>query len=245
MFNLIYSEIYKIFKSKVFYVISFIFLVINIISVAASINLKLKGHMVESGAYNFLETYDSDLIYYLILIFVSYLITTEYTNGTIRQMSCRGIARWKMVLGQYIAMSLVATILILGLGILNMSINLLLYGFGNVNMNEIIYINLGMICIIWGTAGVGTFLSYLFKNIGVTIIISILMVMGNVFAFNLLDLLLKSTVFSQFNLTNMRRVIVNFSSKPQDIIIYSMFFASIGLLTALGSVILFSKKDID
>lgn len=37
-------------------------------------------------------------------IFVAFLVTSEYSNGTIRQMACRGIYRWKLVLGQYIAM---------------------------------------------------------------------------------------------------------------------------------------------
>lgn len=245
MMNVVSSEFYKIFKSRIFYAISIILLAMNGISLAVSVSLKIKGNMSGTGFSNYQGSYSADFIFYIILVFVACLITAEYSNCSIRQMACHGIARWKLVLGQYIAMSSVITIVILGFGILNLLSCTMLSQLGEVDAAVFIRMNIGMICMLWGTAGIGTFLSYLLKNEGITITVSILLVTISNFIANLLALLTRNDVFTRYSLTNMRKTIINFTSKPEDIVKYSIAFLLIGTVTILGSSLLFSKRDLD
>ncbi|MBV4419303.1 ABC transporter permease [Clostridium tyrobutyricum] len=233
MMNVISSEFYKIFKSRILYAISIIFLTMNVISFATSISLKLKGKMLGTGISSYQESYSVDAIFYIILIFVAYLITSEYANGSIRQMACHGIARWKLVVGQYIAISSVITIILLGFGILNLLLITTLSELGRVDAAAFIRMNVGIICMFWGITGIGIFLSYLLKNVGITIIVSILLVASKDFIVNLFALLIKNEVFKIYTLTNMRNTIINFNSKPEDVVKYSIVFLIIGVVTGL------------
>lgn len=245
MINVISSEFYKIFKSRIFYVISIIFLAMNCISLAASIYLKLKGQTNSTGFSIYQESYGGDLAFYVILIFVTSLITSEYANGSIKQMACHGIARWKLVFGQYIAMSSSVTIILLSFGILNLFIYTILYRLGEVNAVSFIRMNIGLICMFWAMSGIGTFLSYLIKSVSVSIIVSILLVIGSNFVTSIFTSLTKNNIFTIYSLTNMRKTIINFNSKPEAVIKCSIIFLLIGIVTLLGSSLLFSKKDID
>lgn len=253
MINIVSSEIYKIFKSKIFYVISIILLSMNVIASVVSLyvqkspsfSTEIKAQMSGTGISSYQGSYGGDIIFYIILIFVACIITAEYSNGSIRQMACHGISRWKLVLGQYIAISSVVTLSLLIFGVLNLLSDTILYQLGEVNIAAFIRMNIGLICMFWGIAGIGTFLSYLFKNGGITIAISMLFVMsGNIIA-QLLTSLTKNHIFTKYSLANIRRVIIDFTSKPEDIFKYSTVFLLIGILTILGSSLLFSKRDVD
>ncbi|KHD37046.1 hypothetical protein NL50_06870 [Clostridium acetobutylicum] len=253
MLNVISSEFYKIFKSKIFYVISIILLAMNCISFVISIFLKksiltpskLKGQMLVTGFSSYRQSYNADFVFYIILIFVVCLITFEYANGSIRQMACHGIVRWKLVLGQYIAMSSIITIILLSFGILNLLTYTISFRLGEVPMAAFIRMNIGMICLFWGVSGVGTFLSYFIKSVSITIIVSMLLVVSSNLVVNLLTLLTKNDVFTKYSLTNMRNIIINFNSKPEDVVRCSIVFVLIGIITLLASSLIFSKRDID
>ena len=242
MINVISSEFYKIFKSKIFYVVSIIFLAMNVISFATSI--KLKTNVLETGFSNYEQSYSVDAIFYIILIFVAYLIASEYANGSIRQMACHGIARWKLVVGQYIAISSVITIILLCFGALNLLLSTILSELGTVNGASFIRMNIGIICMFWAFTGIGTFLSYLFENVGSTIIVSILLVASKDFIVNFLFLLTKNEIFKRYTLTNMRNTIISFNSKPEEFLECVIIFLLIGLIGIFASSLLFSKKDI-
>lgn len=244
MMNVIFSEFYKIFRSRIFYAVSIILLGMNVIAFV-SVSTATKSQMLGTGISSYQESYSVDFIFYIVLIFVACMITAEYANGNIRQMTCHGIARWKLVLGQYIAMSSVITIVLLGFGILNLLSTIMLFQLGQVDAAAFIRMNIGMICMFWGTSGIGTFLAYLLKNEGVTIIVSILLVASSSFIVNLLTLLTKNDVFKKYSLTNMRNTIVSFNSKPEDVMNYSIVFLLIGIITVFGSSLLFSKRDVD
>lgn len=251
MMNVISSEFYKIFKSKVFYVILIIFLSMNIISFVSLLIQKLnssseiKEQILGTGISNYQESYNADFVFYIILIFIAFLITAEYANGSIRQMACHGIARWKLVLGQYIAMSSVITIVLLGFGILNLLSYTVLSQLGEVDVVKFIIMNFGILCMFWGTAGIGTFLSYLLKNGGITIIVSILAVTSSNLIANLLAFLTKNDTFATYSLSSMRKTIIDLTSKPEDVVKCSIVFLLIGIAAVLGSSLLFSKRDVD
>lgn len=245
MMNIITSEVYKIFKSKVFYVVSIILLAMNAIFIYVQASADKKAQMLGTGITNYQGSYDGDIIFYIILIFVACLVTAEYANGSIRQMACHGIARWKLVLGQYIAISSVITVLLLAFGVLNLLSATIIYKLGEVDAVVFIRMNVGMLCMFWGIAGIGTFLSYLFKNGGITIAISVLLIIGGNFIIGMLISLTKNDIFARYSLGNMRKIIINFTSKPEDVVKYSIVFLLIGAVTILGSSLLFSKRDVD
>ena len=139
----------------------------------------------------------------------------------------------------------VITILLLLFGILNLLSCTILAELGKVSIAVFIGMNIGIISMFWGIAGIGTFLSYLLKNEGITIIVSVLLVASNNFIVNLLTLLTKNDIFTRYSLTNMRNAIISFTSKPEDVLKYSIVFLLIGIVTILGSSWLFSKRDVD
>ncbi|NMM63042.1 ABC transporter permease [Clostridium sp. P21] len=252
MMNVISSEFYKIFRSRIFHVVSVILLAMNVIAFVSilierstSLSTGTKHRMMETAISSYQESYSADFIFYMILIFVACMITAEYSGGNIRQMTCHGIARWKLVFGQYIAMSSAITIILLGFGILNLLSTIMLFQLGQVDAAAFIRMNIGMICMFWGTAGIGAFLSYLLKNEGITIIISILLVASSSFIVSLFTLITKNDAFKRYSLTNMRSTIVNLNSKPEDVVNYSIAFLLIGIVTIFASSLLFSKRDVD
>jgi ABC-2 type transport system permease protein len=250
--NIISSEFYKIFKSKVFYVISTILLAMNGIAFvslfkqkSASFSPEAKAQMLATGISSYQGSYDGDITFYIILIFVACLITAEYANGSIRQMACHGIARWKLVLGQYIAISSIITMILLVFGVLNLLSTTILFNLGEVDAAAFIRMNVGMLCMFWGIAGIGTFLSYLFKNGGITIAISILLIIGGNFILGMLISLTKNDIIARYSLPSMRKIIINFTSRPEDVMKYSIVFVLIGIVSILGASLLFSKRDVD
>jgi ABC-2 type transport system permease protein len=252
--NIIYSEFYKIFRSKILYAISIILLAMNIISFGVTVFVEksahfspqIKAQMSGTGISGYQGSYrGGDIIFYFILVFVACLITAEYENGSIRQMSCHGIARWKLVLGQYIAISTVITMVLLAFGALNLLSNTILFQFGKVDTFAFIRMNVGILFMFWGITGIGTFFSYLIKNSGITIVISIIFIIGGKFIMGLLSSLTKNDIFMKYSLANMRNTITNFNSKPEDVLWFSVVFLLIGIITILGSSLIFTKRDVD
>ena len=150
MMNIITSEFYKIFKSKVLYWITASLLAFNAITFAnnfyirnwSSYTPEQKAQMVVPGVMEYQSSLDADILFYIILIFVASLVTAEYTNGSIRQMACRGISRWKLVLGQYIAMSFIITVLLIAFALINTIYPTILYGLGNIDVMIFLRANL-------------------------------------------------------------------------------------------------------
>lgn len=249
MINVISSEFYKIFKSKVFFVISIILLVFNAIGTISTIVIKNSVSFTEdrlaTGIDNYAGSFDGDIIFYFIFIFVACLITAEYSNSTIRQMVGHGIARWKLVLGQYIAISSVITVMLIVFASLNLLSDSILNQFGKVDIFDFILMNLGTICMIWSISGLGTLFSYLFKSSGITIAISLFFLILCSLAAQLLTFLTKNDVFFKYTLSSMRSVIIDFSSTPEDIAKYTFGFLLIAIATVFGTIILFTKRDID
>lgn len=245
MMNVISSEIYKIFRSKVFYGVLIVLLMMNAMLLIPGFIAIKSSTILGTGISAYQESYHADGIIFIILIFVVFLITSEYANGTIRQMSCRGIERWKLVLGQYIGISLITIIVVLGFGFINLLSFTVLFGFGEVNMIVFIRMNLGMICIILATTGLGSFISHLSKNVGVAVILSIILFLGSDYIAELFALLTKKDTLTIYGLRNMRRIIIDFNSSPEMIIKICMVLLLIVLATILGSYLLFLKRDIN
>lgn len=202
MMNIVSSEFYKIFRSKIFYVVSIILLGMNAIFFVATVYVQklnsfsseIQGQMPGPGITGYQESYSGDIIFYIILIFVAYLISSEYSNGSIRQMASHGIPRWKLVLGQNIAISSVITMILLVFGILNLLSGTVLSQLGEVDIDSFILMNVGLLSMFWGMSGMGTFLSYLFKNGVITIVISMVFIMSENIIGNFLTLLTRNGV---------------------------------------------------
>ena len=248
MNNVISSEIYKICKNKFFYAILTILFGINIFAFISGVKEKFSGiadDELVTGILNYNGCFNEDGIFYIILIFVAFLITSEYSNGSIRQMACRGIARWKLVLGQYIAMSFALTIVIFSFGIINLLIFTLLFRLGEIDTAVFVRMNFGLLCMILGTTAIGTFLSYLIKNVGITILASIFLVIGSPIFADGLAKITRNELYAMYGFSNMRKIIINFSSSSQDVMNLSLLFLAIAFVSIAASCVLFSKRDVD
>lgn len=245
MINIVFSEFYKILRSKIFIIVSIIFLLMYGMALGASFYYGEEVQQSLTGISGYQGSYGGDFTYYSILIFVTSLITAEYANGTIRQMACRGISRWKLVFGQYIATSASITLILLSFGVLNLLSSTMFNQLGEVDLTAFLRMNIGLLCMFWGVAGLGTFLSYLFKNGGVATAISILLVISGNYFVHFLALLTGNDIFIKYGLSNMRNSIIDLTSNPEDVINYSIVFLVLGVITITGSTLLFSKRDVD
>lgn len=245
MVNVIISEIYKIFRSKVFYVISILLFIMNVFDCGMTIYKGPGGNEVINGLSMYQASYRQDLIFYVILTFICCLITSEYLNGSIKQIASHGIKRWKIVIGRFISMSLVITLIWIIVGVINLLVVSMKYGLGSANLSSIIYMNIGLFCMIIGVSGVGTLISYLFKNSAISIGISFLFVMSKNLISSLLTSVTKNDVFMNFSISNMRNIITNLSSNSGDVLKCSIVFLSLGIISIVMSSILFSIRDIN
>ncbi|WGX77857.1 ABC transporter permease (plasmid) [Paraclostridium bifermentans] len=134
MINIVFSEFYKILRSKIFIVVSIILLLMISLHLASSVYPSKEVQPLITGISIYQESYSVDIIYYIIIMFVTSLITAEYANGTVRQMACRGISRWKLVLGQYIALYLTITLILLAFGTLNLLLGTMFNQLGDVDL---------------------------------------------------------------------------------------------------------------
>ena len=245
MLNVITSEFYKIFKSKVFMILSVVLLTMFGIILASNLYYGEAAQQLSTGISSYQEIYGQDITYYLILIFVTCLITNEYTNGTIRQMACHGIARWKLVVGQYIAMYLAIVCILVLFGAAYSLVSTIFNEFGEVNFIALLGMSIGTLCMFFGVAGIGTLLAYLFKNGIAATLMGILFVLSKDLLAYLLKALTKSSIFTSYSFSNMRRIILDYTSSPKEVFICSGIFLAVGVMTIVGSCLLFSKLDID
>ena len=243
MINIISSEIYKILKSRIFIAISIILLFMFGSSLGSTLYYGEEIQQLSTGISKYIDIYSGDFAYYIILIFSVYTITAEYANGTIRQMACRGISRWKLVFGQHIAIYVVITLILLIYGVLNLISWTMFNELGDFDLMRFITMNIGILCMFWSMTGIGVFISYLFKSAGISTAISILLVLiGNYFLFFLTSLT-GSDIFLEYSITNMREVVVY--SMPEEAFKYLVVFILYGIITTIGSSLLFSKRDVD
>lgn len=252
MINVISSEFYKILRSRVFHIISGILLFLNVVTFGRSLYVKYsdsitameRQQMTATGFMSYQSSFSGDILFYVILVFAAYLITSEYANKSIRQMACHGITRWKLVLGQYIAISLVATIMMLCFAVINLTTDTILNGLGTVDAAVFARMNVGIICIFWGVSALGVLLSYIFRNGVLTIIISLLLVMGSNIAASIMTEITKNQDFITYSLSHMRLVIVNFKSVPSEVMNYSVIFLGIAAVSIALASVIFTKRDI-
>lgn len=245
MINIVFSEFYKIFKSKIFIVISIVLLLMFSMAIGSTLYYGEEVPQLFTGVSSYQSSYGEDIIFYIIIIFVTSLITAEYENGTVRQMACRGISRCKLVLGQCIAIYFTITLILLVFGVLNLLLGTMYNQLGSVDLTAFIGMNTGILCMFFGIVGIGTFVSYLFKSGVVAMSISILFVMFKDSFAHLLSLLTKNDVFIKYSLSNMRSIIIDLTSRPEDVLKCSILFSVIGLIAIIGSSLLFSNRDVD
>lgn len=245
MVNIVFSEFYKILRSKVFIVVSAILLFMFIMPLVSIIYQGEEYSQLTTGFSIYQESYGAKFIYYIILIFVTSLITAEYTNGTVRQMTCRGISRWKLVFGQYIAIYFTITLILFSFAILNLLSWTMINQLGSVDLIAFLSMNIGVLSMVWGIVGIGTFLSYLFKSGVVTTTLSVMIALFGDYFGQFLKLITDNDIFIKYSLSNMHRIVTDLTSSSEDIFKCSIVFLILGIITIIGSAILFSKRDVD
>lgn len=252
MINIISSELYKIIKSKIFYGVLIIFLAMNFIAFILGIKEKLNlssseayDESIATGISIFQSSFNADGFIYVILVFTVFLITSEYINKSIRQMACHGIARWKLALGQYIAISSIITIVVLGFGYISLFIFTILFELGSVDIASFLRMNLGLICIVWTTSSLGVLISHLIRNMGIAMIASLILVPASNLFTAFISVISKNDNLKVFSFTNIRKAVIDFTLTQKDFLNYFFILILISIISIILSILLFSKRDID
>ena len=144
----------------------------------------------------------------------------------------------------------------MGFGYLNLIIFTILFKLGNVDVAVFMRMNLGIVCIVWGTCAFGVFISHLIKNMGVSIIISILLIATSNFFASFLKMLVKNESYIIYEsneefmniiygFSGMRNVITDFSSTPQEVITCSLILILLSIIMVILTSVIFTKRDIE
>lgn len=152
MINILFNEVYKVFARKKIYIFM---AVIGIISIFISIstlatnnmfnsgNLNQSAEMAQNEAFmelgvngqsfpiNLLDSLAGLVLPIMIIILVADIVTSEYTDGSLKLSLLRQVSRAELLLGKVGALALTLMILILYIMLLGYILGAILLGWGN------------------------------------------------------------------------------------------------------------------
>lgn len=219
--NLMYSEFYKLRKSKSFYICGIV-MIVFVLLVYGTLFLMNKAQQehVENGSYEVTVTVENaeenapvwDSIEILdveqqmfggfagiiIAVFAGIFVIGEYGNGAMKNITGKGYARWKIFLAKYIATGVAVILLLLFMVFAVVLFGIIFKGTGGLTgeffKNLCVYTGIQLLL---GTAltGIMVTISELCRNLGAGISISICVVIFSTTLTSALDLLFRKLQF--------------------------------------------------
>lgn len=186
MINLLKADFYKLFKTKMFYILIIVCSVLTIISVGSNALLKFLAEnlvddmpIVIDGRATMFSTYNlTSNVGLIIPIFIGIFTLTDIRHGTIRNKIIIGESKTKVYLSHFIVSTTFALISIIISFILSLILSLILFGYGH-EFNGTEFLNF-LRCLIIGLltfvyiASISTFFALITKSTPLTIIFTLL-----------------------------------------------------------------------
>lgn len=249
MWDIMRSEFYKVKKSRVTWVTLFVFLAVAVIQIAAVIYAKLRSEnwemIIQNNGISVFGEYPSGSIYFLLVaLFVSGIVSSEYTTGTVKQIVSRGVPRVQIVVGQYISLCVAVTVITFVPSLILTGVYSLAWGFGSISVGRFLLLVLAQFVVIWSYVALSMLISHITRSGGLSVGINLIILMlGSLAAMIVSELMGWSWVYEYW--------FINMQSEALDYTLNVGRQCKFILLLLLGgagcaglSALLFGKRDV-
>lgn len=250
MFNLIASELFKIGKSKVTYVIGSVFAFMALVQIVAYASMASMEEMIGqiTGIRGMMTPLEGDLSYIIISIFVTIIVCQDFATGSIRQIIGKGCSKIKYVFAKYIAMVLVIVVFMASYSLIDFVGFSAIGSVGDFNsesIKQIMIFGLGAFSMILGYAAIIEFICILFKKNTIAIPLSLLFTFVGGMVAQLIFYFTENEKIFQYWLSNMSASFCVFEVEISQKMIYIAIFLVIAIVFSALSAFIFHKKDIE
>ncbi len=262
MYNLLRGEFYKIFKSKVTYIVGALIL-LSVVAQLAVVGIYagqdggsqfLYGEDTVSGIKCFLACMSGDMMQIFIGIYVAILIYTEYSTRSMGQIVSKGYSKTKIVLSKYIATTIANIAMIAAYAIIIFIGTSIIGEVGDSTGlgTYIIAFIVGNIIMIMSYSGLTTLFAYYFKGTMVGVIFNLIFLFVGGLGLQMIDVFTLTTEAAiekggvyQYWLPCMSATFGDMDTALSNQYMYMGIFIIIGIVSIVGTLSLVNKRDID
>ena len=251
MRDIIKSEFYKVRKSVVTKVTAICMLAIAGVQILGYLYAKLSGGIWEEifqgtrgcDTYAYFCTGSFFLVF--VAMFIGGMITNEFAHGTVRQMVSRGVPKFKIALGQYLALSVNMTVIALIPAILLMAVGTACWGFGSVSVPRFLLIVFGQLAVIWSYTGISMLIAHITRSGGLAIGLNILFLLGGSLATQILAVLTEQDWIWEYWILQMMSGAVNRTLEWEMQFQYSAILIVLGIVCTVLGTLRFHMSDVN
>ncbi|WMJ24410.1 ABC transporter permease subunit [Paludicola sp. MB14-C6] len=274
MINLLRSELYKLFKSKSFYICCFICVIATIV-VAFTYNFlqnNMSPEMLEqmnnaaisdkssitspnslftqkfNGQLFLSQSFTGNTLQIILAVFVSLFVSSEFTTGTIKNIVAKGFTRFNVYFAKLIIVWVASILMMLIIPLTAVSIGTILWGFGNaasdLTKNIVVFFGL-QILLCLALSSLFVTISVVVRSNGASIAINVCIIAFSSILTALLDAILpEGKTISQYWIQNNIIDVSSFGLTAKQITRSLIISSSYLLICVLGGFFIFQKKDI-
>ncbi len=266
MYNLVRGEFYKVFKSKVTYIVGALIL-LSVIAQLAVVAIYgaidggtqfLYGEDTVMGIKCFLASMSGDMMYIFIGVYVAILIYIEYSTRSMGQIVSKGYSKTQVVLSKYIVTTVI-NICMIGIYAILILVGTSIIGEVGDAQGLGLYIIafiVGNIIMIISYGGLATLFAYYFKGSMMGVVFNLVFLFVGGVGLQLVDAIIYNITFAQekesvynklyqYWLPCMSATFGDIDTTLSTQYMFMGIFIIIGIISVVGTLSLVNKRDID
>lgn len=189
MLNFIRADLYRLSRSKSFWITEGIILLLVILSVVSngSVGVTLgdstqtAGGLTEMTGFLAIQTSLSSMLLYYSLPLVMQVLGSEYTKGTMKNIITVGVSKPAYLFGKFLVYALVLVLQIVAICVVSFVAGTVIGGIGYNDLSQIenlLYYFVSFVLILLATSSFAVLVLYLTKNTAVSILATIFIPMA-------------------------------------------------------------------
>ncbi|MEB5918362.1 ABC transporter permease [Enterococcus innesii] len=189
MLNFIRADLYRLSRSKSFWITEGIILLLVILSVVSngSVGVTLgdstqtAGGLTEMTGFLAIQTSLSSMLLYYSLPLVMQVLGSEYTKGTMKNIITVGVSKPAYLFGKFLVYALVLVLQIVAICVVSFVAGTVIGGIGYNDLSQIenlLYYFVSFVLILLATSSFAVLVLYLTKNTAVSVLATIFIPMA-------------------------------------------------------------------
>lgn len=189
MLNFIRADLYRLSKSKSFWITEGIILLLVILAVVSNGDVgvtlgdstQTTGSLAEMTGFLAIQTSLSSMLLYYSLPLVMQVLGSEYTKGTMKNIITVGVSKPAYLFGKFLVYALVLVLQILAICLVSFVAGTIIGGTGFEDISQLenlLYYFAGFVLILLATSSFALLVLYLTKNTAVSVLATIFIPMG-------------------------------------------------------------------
>ena len=189
MLNFIRADLYRLSRSKSFWITEGIILLLVILSVVSngSVGVTLgdstqtAGSLTEMTSFLAIQTSLSSMLLYYSLPLVMQVLGSEYTKGTMKNIITVGVSKPAYLFGKFLVYTLVLVLQIVAICLVSFVAGTVIGGIGYNDLSQIenlLYYFVSFVLILLATSSFAVLVLYLTKNTAVSVLATIFIPMA-------------------------------------------------------------------